>query len=194
MNTAVEKTNPMKEALDKCVNFIENVTDDDPNRQDLFFEARQAWRQAYDEFYKNERVATIQSVLNETKALPGPFAFRECNDGNSVEIVIDDERWNTPDGKWVVANVWNAHAKMEDPSLRAQCLATAALFRDAHKTASERDKLKEVLELVLKTLEPHYHKLGVKKAYSEIVTIAQTRKLLHAMEEGQSIEKLNKII
>lgn len=35
------------EALRLCVHFIEDVTEDDPNRTQRFFEAREAWRKAF---------------------------------------------------------------------------------------------------------------------------------------------------
>ncbi len=35
------------DALRKCVEFIENVTDNDPARQEKFFACREAWRNAF---------------------------------------------------------------------------------------------------------------------------------------------------
>lgn len=35
-------------ALRMCVDFIENVTDDAPDRQERFFECREAWRAAFE--------------------------------------------------------------------------------------------------------------------------------------------------
>ena len=35
------------DALRKCIDFIENVTDDDPARQEKFFACREAWRNAF---------------------------------------------------------------------------------------------------------------------------------------------------
>ena len=37
----------LRDALRKCVDFIENVTDDDPARQEKFFACREAWRNAF---------------------------------------------------------------------------------------------------------------------------------------------------
>jgi hypothetical protein len=37
----------LRAALTLCVEFIENVSDDDPDREDKFFAVRAAWREAY---------------------------------------------------------------------------------------------------------------------------------------------------
>ena len=37
----------LRDALRKCVDFIENVTDDDPECQEKFFACREAWRDAF---------------------------------------------------------------------------------------------------------------------------------------------------
>ncbi len=34
-------------ALNACAGFLENVTDDDPNRNDKFFRCRELWRNAF---------------------------------------------------------------------------------------------------------------------------------------------------
>lgn len=91
-------TATLADALRAAANFIENVSDDTPDRTDQFFKTREAWRNAltqYDEAVAEREVyaGTIESARNTY-----------CND----EINIDDDAMVSvgDDGVWVEAWVW----------------------------------------------------------------------------------------
>lgn len=91
-------TATLADALRAAANFIENVSDDTPDRTDQFFKTREAWRNALTQY--DEAVTEREAYAKAIQLAREQYVNDDINIDDDAMVSVGDE------GVWVEAWVY----------------------------------------------------------------------------------------